>query len=1252
MKRLRRITAVILAMVMVFGTMTNVFAAPSWWPGSWPGYGNNDDDGKKTYSHVSIGKESADGKYTLASKPELWYYDANDNMQKVELPNEYSHGKIGPEYESDSKYEFTDSTKFHIEATLTSGEKIKMDIVNTDNFMDSGKTYYEYCINNFCDDKSGLDLKLDIKETDLIREYTVTYDAGGARAEVPVDNNSYKKGETVEISQDKPTRKNYVFVGWLYNDKVYAPGSTITVESDDITLVAQWARACSIKYKDGEKIIDTETVGRGTEYTVKEALTKEGYKFVGWKNGNTVYQAEDTLTVSGNMTFTAQWAKLYIVKYEGENDVVGLPVDNNYYEEGVEVEVSKAEPTREGYRFKGWLYKNSLVGEKLTVGNSDIELKADWVKLYKIEYVVDNKVVYTKVVDAGTDVSDYDKYIYAELPENKNISDWSANLRGVNLKSINKDIVVSATTSTKTFTVTYYVDGVRYNENDIVVEYGKKHDLMAKPEYVDKNFSGWTVLDNADIDNVTENIVISGSTSVKTFVVVYKVNDTFYESFTVNYNDTLPTSTYEVEEGYDFSGWGYMPATVQQDLVFEGTATIKSFTVTFVNDNGDVVSSKEYTYGSQVSTPDDPQKVDLKVQTGEDAAKWIKYTFAKWEPEESKYSITDLNSITQDMTFKATYTENPVKVYYFVLNRDLAQPNEPASHSNKDYSKGVEGALKYFRVVNNNDAGVEEVIWNAPEAKDFGITLNDGEYIKWYVVKSVNDEKWHVDGIIVGQKYDVVVNYVDESGNKLCDSKTVSVAATEEYKVESPEIKGYELLNVNNAVVTGVMPYEKVEVTVEYAKTVYNVTYVDEAGVEVPVDEIAYTMDDTVVVKENLERAGYRFDGWSYNGKTYKAGDEIKVATENIVFTSNWTRLYTVTYMVDDEQVAQWTVDEGTNVSDYAKYVYKELDKSMNISDWTLETEDAKVEAIDMDIVISAKTSIKTFKVTYYLNGEKYNEEDIIVNYGGFIKLLPSPADAKAEEFSDWKVLGDAKIDYITQDIEIIGETWLKNFGVLYKVDGKLVHREEGLVYGDAVPVFEYIPEEGYEFSGWDNVPKTVTEITVINGTTKLKEFTVTYKVDGEVVDEFTVEYGSAVPTSAYEVPEGYEFSGFELVTDVEGELVVKQDMVFEGTTSEIVVEEEEDLEIDTPFAPGVEEDDNDVDGEEEEDLEIDTPFAPGVEEDNNDADEEEDIDLATPFSSGVKTGDASNYTAYVAVLLIAAVGAMVVAYNKKKALN
>ena len=100
-------------------------------------------------------------------------------------------------------------------------------------------------------------------------------------------------------------------------------------------------------------------------------------------------------------------------------------------------------------------------------------------------------------------------------------------------------------------------------------------------------------------------------------------------------------------------------------------------------------------------------------------------------------------------------------------------------------------------------------------------------------------------------------------------------------------------------------------------------------------------------------------------------------------------------------------------------------------------------------------------------------------------------------------------------------------------------------------------------------------------------------------------------------------------MTEVEDATVVKQNMVFEGTTSEIV-EEEEDIELDTPFAPGTgSNDNNDVDTE-----------------------EEEDIDLATPFASGAKTGDESNYTVYVAVLLIAAVGAMVVAYNKKRALN
>ena len=40
------------------------------------------------------------------------------------------------------------------------------------------------------------------------------------------------------------------------------------------------------------------------------SLAREGYTFVGWKDGEKMYHAGETITVTGDMTLTAEWKKL------------------------------------------------------------------------------------------------------------------------------------------------------------------------------------------------------------------------------------------------------------------------------------------------------------------------------------------------------------------------------------------------------------------------------------------------------------------------------------------------------------------------------------------------------------------------------------------------------------------------------------------------------------------------------------------------------------------------------------------------------------------------------------------------------------------------------------------------------------------------------------------------------------------------------------------------------------------------------
>ena len=66
-----------------------------------------------------------------------------------------------------------------------------------------------------------------------------------------------------------------------------------------------------VTVKDGQSIVDMRSVVAGAEYKLPAAPTKPGYIFMGWKgsDGHT-HQANETVTVEKDMTFTAVWSNL------------------------------------------------------------------------------------------------------------------------------------------------------------------------------------------------------------------------------------------------------------------------------------------------------------------------------------------------------------------------------------------------------------------------------------------------------------------------------------------------------------------------------------------------------------------------------------------------------------------------------------------------------------------------------------------------------------------------------------------------------------------------------------------------------------------------------------------------------------------------------------------------------------------------------------------------------------------------------
>ncbi len=72
----------------------------------------------------------------------------------------------------------------------------------------------------------------------------------------------------------------------------------------------------------------------------------------------------------------------------------------------------------------------------------------------------------------------------------------------------------------------------------------------------------------------------------------------------------------------------------------------------------------------------------------------------------------------------------------------------------------------------------------------------------------------------------------------------------------------------------------------------------------------------------------------------------------------------------------------------------------------------------------------------------------------------------------------------------------------------------------------------GYTFSGWDVSFTNITSDTVVTATYTINSYTVSFVVDGEVISEQSVTYGSAAVEPDIGTKEGYTFSGWDKTFD------------------------------------------------------------------------------------------------------------------------
>ena len=225
-------------------------------------------------------------------------------------------------------------------------------------------------------------------------KYTVTFDSDGGSE---IGNQEVSDGKKAN-EPDAPTKTGYTFGGWFvktteWNFLAY----TVT---ENVTLKAKWiANEYTLKFNSngGNEIADM-TVTYDGDYILPEP-TKENYVFLGWKEGETVYEQSGKWQKASGATLTAEWDILrYTITFENaEVAPMKVAYNNSTYRLPV--------PTRENCTFLGW-YKDGVKFEGGVLLASDITLSAKWQGVTDtFEYTEENgEITLTRFKGGITDV--------------------------------------------------------------------------------------------------------------------------------------------------------------------------------------------------------------------------------------------------------------------------------------------------------------------------------------------------------------------------------------------------------------------------------------------------------------------------------------------------------------------------------------------------------------------------------------------------------------------------------------------------------------------------------------------------------------------------------------------------------------------------------------------------------------------------------------------------------------------------------
>ena len=212
-----------------------------------------------------------------------------------------------------------------------------------------------------------------------------------------------------------------------------------------------------------------------------------------------------------------------------------------------------------------------------------------------LTYIVDNVLYKTYEVEEMTEI------IPEDIPakEGYTFSGWGE----IPATMPTEDLTVTGSFTINKYTLTYQIDGEMYKTYEI--EYGANITAEEGPTKEGYTFSGWSEIPTA---MPAKDVTITGSFTINKYTLTYKVDGEIYKSYDIEYGANITAEEEPYQKGCTFSGWSEIPATMPaRDVTITGSFTVNSYTLTYQVD-GEMYKTYEIEYGTNITAEEEPTK--------------------------------------------------------------------------------------------------------------------------------------------------------------------------------------------------------------------------------------------------------------------------------------------------------------------------------------------------------------------------------------------------------------------------------------------------------------------------------------------------------------------------------------------------------------------------------------------------------------------------------------------------------------------